>query len=169
VLRVTDSSPASFYACPKEARNVYSKFWLCHALIFTHSGLNDITNKMLQVLQSFIVIVSLHVSGLHCPSSGVQNCICSQLVLRYDVPSSMFYIAVMVSYCLVPGCCVVRLGRSGGSVWYQWMCGGVWYLQVWFIQHCDVLMLVSGRRHGPTNIKFTHSFIHFVACHKKSP
>jgi hypothetical protein len=37
----------------------------------------DATNS-----QYFIVMIALHVSGDHCPSSGARNCMCSRTVYR---------------------------------------------------------------------------------------
>jgi hypothetical protein len=43
----------------------------------------DATNS-----QYFIVVIALHVSGDHCPSSGARNCMCSRTV--YKLCASLF-------------------------------------------------------------------------------
>jgi hypothetical protein len=62
--------------------------------------------------QYFIVMIVLHVSGYHCPSSGARNCMCSRTVYRlFDSLFGRLYSnhGVMV---LEESLCVVACGSE---------------------------------------------------------
>jgi hypothetical protein len=92
---------------------------------FIYKGGTYIWPTICDKSQYFIVIIALHVSGDHCPSSGARNCMCSRTV--YRLCGSLFGrlysnhgVMVVVQYL-----CVVACGSE-----FRWsgaeMCSGVY-------------------------------------------